>query len=152
MLIHKATMGVLDRLWTGEYRRSPDGMVQPADRWATPADVERPEEWWEVPSHGPLARTIRTHYPWLEPQVDEAGALIGVTVLREGPEGPEPGGRAEEAGRRGYRRRRQLRPTGLMPFLVQQADCLLPGQAVRGRRRGGADGAAVHRAGKGAAP
>lgn len=117
MLVHKRTMGVLDRIWTGEYRRGPSGLPEPADRPATLDDVEEPGDWWEVSSIGPMAKVIRMYYPWMVPRVDGAGNLVGVTAAREAQAKPEAPSRAQDAARRGYQEGRRLRPTGLMPFL-----------------------------------
>ena len=138
MLVHKRTMGVLDRIWKGFYRRGPGGVSEPVCQTATLADVDDPDEWWDIPSTDHLAAVIRSCYPWLEPQVDEAGALTGVTVLREGRSEEERlrEARAREAARRGYRSPGRVRPKGLMPFLGASQHTSNPGAApdMRGKK------------------
>ena len=124
MLVHKATMGVLDRLWSGQYIRGADGFQVPADRPATLADVDDPTEWWEIPSRSPLARKIRRYYPLLRPVMDENGGLVEAVPLcskaeQEAAEKAREAkaARIQEAARRGYREVKRVRPLGLMPFL-----------------------------------
>ena len=69
-------MGVLDRIWTGRHSRGPDGVLTPVDRLAALSDVEDPENWWEIPSQGALARKIRRYYLLLRPVVDGEGRLV----------------------------------------------------------------------------
>ena len=69
-------MGVLDRIWEGQYARGPDGTQIPVDRPAALSDVEDPEAWWEIPSQGALARKIRRYYLLLRPVVDGEGRLV----------------------------------------------------------------------------
>ncbi len=123
MLVHKATRGVLDCIWTGRYIRGPDGARLPLERPARLSDVDDPEAWWEIPGAGPLARRVRRYYPFLRPVVDGEGRLADVIPLRQ-EEGREAAGQAEErrreAGRRGYKNPGRVRPTGLMPFLCTE--------------------------------
>lgn len=123
-LVHKATMGVLDRLWTGQYTRTPDGAASPLERPAALSDVEDPENWWEIPSRSSLAGRIRLHYPFLRPVTDAEGQLVDVVALgsEAGQEAAERAReaketRTKEAARRGYRNAGRVRPLGLMPFL-----------------------------------
>lgn len=120
MLVHKATMGVLDRLWTGQYARGPDGTRVPLERPARLTDVDDPEVWWEVPASSPLARKLRLHYPWLRPEVGEDGRLTDVVPIRDDEAGGEPDQEelAQEARARGYQSvGRARRPRGLFGFL-----------------------------------
>lgn len=123
-------MGVLDRIWDGQYTRGPDGTLNPVERQAVLSDVDVPEDWWEIPSRSPLARRIRLHYPFLSPVVDEEGTLVDVIPLRTGA-GQETAERAravkaaqiQEAARRGYQKAGRMRPLGLMPFLSCTHTC-----------------------------
>lgn len=123
MLVHKSTMGVLDRIWTGRHSRGPDGVLTPVDRPAALSDVENPEAWWEIPSQGALARKVRRYYPLLRPVVDEEGGLVEVVLCpdddQEATERAREvkAARTQEAARRGYRKAGKVRPLGLMPFL-----------------------------------
>lgn len=130
MLVHKATMGVLDRIWTGRHSQGPDGVLTPVDRPAALSDVEDPEAWWEIPSQGTLARKIRRYYPLLSPVVDGEGRLVEAVPLCPD-EDQEAAERArevntamtQEAARRGYRKAGKVRPLGLMPFLSCTPSC-----------------------------
>lgn len=136
MLIHKATMGVLDRIWTGRHSRVPDGVLTPVDRPAALSDVDDPETWWEIPSQGALARKIRRYYPLLRPVVDEEGRLVEAVPLcpDEDQEAVERARKAkaaktQEAARRGYQKAGKVRPLGLMPFLSCTPPCNKTGAA-----------------------
>lgn len=113
-------MGVLDRLWTGQHILDLDGILRPVERLAVLTDVDDPENWWEIPSRGPLARKISRYYPDIQPLTDQDGALSDVIPFHpEGDEEVEERARAarQEAARRGYRKAGKVRPLGLMPFL-----------------------------------
>lgn len=123
-------MGVLDRIWTGQHTRGPDGILNPVERPVVPSDVDNPEDWWEIPSRGALAQKIRRYYPLLRPVVDEEGCLVEVVPLcpEERQEAAETvreakAARVQEAARRGYRRAGRVRPLGLMPFLSCTHTC-----------------------------
>ena len=129
-------MGVLDRIWEGQYTRGPDGTQIPADRPAVLSDVEDPEAWWEIPSQGALARKVRRYYPLLRPVVDKEGGLVEVVPLcpDEDQEATKrarevKAARTQEAARRGYRKAGKVRPLGLMPFLSCTPPCNKPGAA-----------------------
>jgi hypothetical protein len=129
-------MGVLDRIWTGRHSRGPDGVLTPVDRLAALSDVEDPENWWEIPSQGALARKTRRYYPLLRPVVDKEGRLVEVVPLYpdEDLEAAErarkaKAARTQEAARRGYRKAGKVRPLGLMPFLSCTPPCNKPGAA-----------------------
>lgn len=129
-------MGVLDRIWTGQHTRGPDGILNPVERPAVPSDVDNPEDWWEIPSRGALAQKIRRYYPLLRPVVDEEGCLLEVVPLcpNEDQEASEraretKAARTQEAARRGYRKAGRVRPLGLMPFLSCTPPCNKPGAA-----------------------
>ncbi len=109
MLVHKATMGVLDQFWTGRHRKVTDGGEEPvmAEHTLenTPLD---PAEWWEVPRGSALGRKLRRYYPFCSPVVSQDGSLDGVNVWprwkREGQSAPPaPSGRE----RRSRQRRRR---------------------------------------------
>ncbi len=123
-------MGVLDRLWTGQYTRGPDGAASPLERPAVLSDVDNPEDWWEISSRGSLALRIRLHYPFLSPVTDAEGALVDVLLLCQEAyqEAAEKARevkaiRLQEAARRGYRNAGRVRPKGLMPFLSCMPPC-----------------------------
>lgn len=127
-------MGVLDRIWTGQHTRGPDGILNPVERPAVPSDVDNPEDWWEIPSRGALAQKIRRYYPLLRPVVDEEGCLLEVVPLcpNEDQEASEraretKAARTQEAARRGYRKAGKVRPLGLLPFLSCTPSCNKPG-------------------------
>lgn len=120
MIVHKATMGVVDRVYTGKNQTGPDGVVVPVMREARLSDYPwlDPAEWWDVTDPA-LQKRLRRYYPDLRPVVDEAGELVDAEILR-----PEEDREAEktaqaEARARGYKRKGNLRRTGLMPFLVK---------------------------------
>ena len=75
-------MGVLDRIWTGQYRLGPDGRRLPLERPARLADFPelKASEWWEVDTRTPLARKLRRYYPWVTPVTGPDGALIDVLL------------------------------------------------------------------------
>ena len=126
MLIHKETMGVLEYIWTGQFRRGADGLSEPVNRPAKLAELPEldPAQWWELSGSHPLARKILKHYPWLTPVVGEQGELLDVEVVPDAAqqarlmrETARSEAMTREAASRGYRRRRGLRPRNLMPFL-----------------------------------
>lgn len=108
MLVHKATMGVLDQFWTGRYRKAPTGGEEPVMAEYTLENTPlSPDEWWEVPRGSALGRKLRRHYPFCSPAVSEDGSLDGVSVWprwrREGlsaPPAPAPGRRSRQRRRR----------------------------------------------------
>ncbi len=114
MLVHKATMGVLDRFWTGRHRKPPGGGEEPVMAEYTLENTGLdPAEWWEVPRGSALGRKLRRYYPFCSPAVSEDGSLDGVTAWprwkREGLSAPPaPAG----PGRRSRQRRRRA---GVMP-------------------------------------
>ncbi len=113
MLVHKATMGVLDQFWTGRHRKTSAGGEEPvmAEHTLenTPLD---PAEWWEVPRESALGRKLRRYYPFCSPEVSADGRLDGVTVWprwrREGLSVP-PAPPGKDRRSRQHRRR-----TGIM--------------------------------------
>ena len=125
MLIHKATMGVLEYIWHGEYRTvqsKPGNPVRvPVMNRVTPADIPDydPKEWWQVQDGSPLARKIHRNYPYLTPIVGENGELLDVTIARE--TGLQETDLKEEMRRearaRGYKSRVALRPKNMFTFL-----------------------------------
>ena len=123
-------MGVLDRIWTGQHTRGPDGILSPLERQAVSSDVDHPEDWWEIPSRSSLARRIRLHYPFLSPVLDEEGGLVDVVPFcteadQEAAERAREAKAAQvqEAARRGYRKAGRVRPLELMPFLSCTHTC-----------------------------
>ena len=135
MLIHKRTMGILTWMWTGGHRRMADGTTGLVMREYRFSDLPREdwENWWEIPTNSPLGRKIRQYYPWLEPVLGADGELLDVDITaddreaeRERQQIQQRAARQEEAVRRGYRKRGMVRPTGLMPFLVQQKEKTAP--------------------------
>lgn len=125
MLIHKRTMGILDRVWTGRHTRTQNGTLLPMERLAVLSDVDSPEDWWEIPSLGALAKKVRRYYPLLRPVTDEEGHLVGVVPLYpdEDQKAAErareaKAARTQEAARRGYRKAGKVRPLWLMSFLT----------------------------------
>lgn len=77
MLIHKATLGVLEYApWDGTCRtfngvRLP--VLQPASLSKLGLD---PAEWWELDGRSALAKTVRQCWPWFTPVVC-GGELVG---------------------------------------------------------------------------
>lgn len=78
MLVHKATMGVLVEIYTGEVGYNSNGCTYPVYRAPTLEDVDDPDEWWEVPPGTAFSKTLAHYYPNLIPITDENGQLIGV--------------------------------------------------------------------------
>lgn len=125
MLVHKGSMGVLEYIWTGQYRRERTGAKVPVEQMAKLADLPQldPADWWEIPGDTPLAKRLRIYYPYVEAVVSPAGDLVDVSPLQavKASEGlAEQQARQEEARRRGYRAPGRVRPKGLMPFLMGQ--------------------------------
>lgn len=94
MLIHKATLGVLDYYWTGRYAKGPDGQQLPLmAEYTLEGTGLGADEWWYVPSRSPLASRIRWSYPWMDPVIGEEGELLDIHPWprwkREGETPPE---------------------------------------------------------------
>ena len=94
MLIHKATLGVLDYYWAGRYAKGPDGQQVPLMvEYTLEGAGLGADEWWYVPSRSPLAARIRWSYPWMDIVLGEDGELLDVHPWprwkREGEEPPE---------------------------------------------------------------
>lgn len=109
MLIHKRTMGVLERIWTGDYQKNSKGDLMPINRAAKLSDVDAPDDWWEIPDGTPLSKTIHIYYPWIIPEVDSEGMLIGVKLDLD----RSDLGTIESTKKR-------IRRKGLMPFLKKE--------------------------------
>lgn len=124
MLVHKATMGILDKIWRGEYIHSKNDGLIPLLRSVQLEDF--PElnaaDWWEVPDTGPLAKRILRYYPLLLPVTDEAGELVDAVILRPGKREEDRAALNAEAARRGYQKRGYVRPKMLFPFLSSGAN------------------------------
>lgn len=121
MLVHKATMGVLDEIWDGTYRKQADGSYAPVSRHTNMADFPElsPEDWWEIPDTSPLAARILRSYPFICPVMAENGELLDVVPLSFADQEREAEKKTldAEAARRGYKKRGCVRPKGLFPFL-----------------------------------
>lgn len=121
MLVHKETMGVLYRIWTGEHRKGLTGLLEPVVRSPTLSDVDDPNEWYEIPDNGPFSKTILMYYPWITLEFDSDGNIIGVSIqdnpMRPLKEKADSIAIKRESENRGYSRNRKLRPKELMPFL-----------------------------------
>lgn len=78
MLIHKATLGVLEFApWDGSYRTF-NGVCIPILRPATLAGLGLdPADWWEVDGRSSLAKALRGCWPWFDPVVI-AGELVDI--------------------------------------------------------------------------
>lgn len=118
MLVHKRTLGVIETVWTGKYVLV-QGVSYPVDQQVRISDVDDPDEWWELPKDSKLAAKIRKLYPWMIPEIDEQGNLIGVQ-----PDKPDTVDlnaikeeRQKEAQARGYQHAGRIRPKNLMSFL-----------------------------------
>lgn len=123
MLIHKATMGVLDRVWLGKYQYDAKlGTKTPVLHAVTLSDVDDPEDWWEIPSNSSLAKMVQRYYPRIFPEVDtETGQLVNVRIQKEKEEQTLAVPFAKsEAEQRGYKRRVQIRPKDVMLFLRKE--------------------------------
>lgn len=118
MLVHKRTLGVIETIWTGEYATN-HGTSYPVDSQIHIADVDDPDEWWELPKDSKLAAKIRKLYPWMTPEIDEQGNLIG--VQSDKPDSVDVNAvneeRKKEAQARGYKYAGRARPKNLMSFL-----------------------------------
>lgn len=84
MLVHKRTMGVLDRYWTGRYTTWQGESVPLMAEYTMEGGGFPREEWWEVPRDSPLGRRVRILYPFCTPVVDENGGLVGVMPEKTG--------------------------------------------------------------------
>lgn len=98
-----------------------------------------PEEWWEIPDRGLLARKVREHYPDCIPVVGEDGALRDVILPGQSGERAQEerskaerdkAERSEEAARRGYKNTACLRPKNIFRFL--RDGCTEPSQETEG--------------------
>lgn len=127
LLIHKETMGVLRDVWTGAFRRTMAGGLEPVMcpvRLADLPDLDA-NAWWEVPAASPLGRKALRYYPWMEPVSGPDGALLDVIPTADALALEEASREAvrleqlrKEAAARGYRQNaRSLRPRNIMPFL-----------------------------------
>ncbi len=122
MLVHKETMGVIDSIWTGKYERvKGESIPRPVYVQLTLADVSDPENWWEIPSHGPLYKNILRNYPWITPKTNEKQELVGVVIQKRFDKSEESGldkeALQQEANKRGYKSISKLRRKNLLPFL-----------------------------------
>ena len=106
MLVHKRSLGVLDRMWDGESYQTWHGVKVPLLRPVILAGLGLdPDEWWEVT--GSLAAQVKRCYPWFVPVV-ENGELAGIEpypkwkIYGEAP--PEPAA-PQRTGRRRRRRK-----------------------------------------------
>lgn len=117
-------MGVLDRVWIGEYRHGQDGGIYPYFRSARLRDFPAlaPGEWWELPANGPLVRKVRRYYPDILPVTDDAGGLVDVVLPKRETAEDGAAARREEAARRGYKRAASVRPLGVFEFLNHQKE------------------------------
>ena len=106
MLLHKATMGVLDTIWTGRYAAARTGRYPVLLKASLDLCGLDPGDWWEVPSH--LVVRARRSYPWMDPVVSETGELLDLIPWPEwriyGERPPEP----DPAPKTGRRRRRRI--------------------------------------------
>jgi hypothetical protein len=105
MLVHKATMGVLDRFWTGRYAIGRDGTPEPVmEEYSLKNSGLAGDEWWFVARGSALGRRVRSVYPCCTPVTDEAGKLIAVIAwprrMKAEKEAP-----AQTKRRRPYRKR-----------------------------------------------
>ncbi len=120
MLIHKATMGVLDVYWTGRYRADCVEGVLPVMAEYTLAGAELPEaDWWEVPRDSALGRKALRYYPCCTAVVGADGSLVDIAPWPawrvEGlPAPPEP----PEAPKRTRKGRQHRRKAGLLEYLL----------------------------------
>lgn len=119
MLVHKQTMGIIDRVWTGDYMTDQNGVRIPIERKVILDDVDSPDDWWEVSTDSSLGKRIKKFYPFITPIVDNDGNLVDVVSINEYDEAEEQLKKIkmEEMANRGYKNRRGARPLGLMPFL-----------------------------------
>lgn len=114
-------MGVLDMVWTGSFTRGIDGILTPKYRSVSISEVDDPDNWWEIPSNGSLARRIRLSYPFIDPVVSDDGSLVDINLQHTDEEKEQmeqiKAAKTKEAKRRGYKSGSRVRPLGLMPFL-----------------------------------
>lgn len=78
MLVHKATLGVLQWYWDGESYLIFDGVQRPKMELVTfeTHDLD-PEEWWQIPNGTYLSKKIAWSYPFFEPKIVD-GLLVDV--------------------------------------------------------------------------
>jgi len=121
MLIHKATMGILIDVWTGQTRRDSTGQLVPIYRPISLCDFPdlNAEEWWELPNDHPIAGKLKRYYPWLTPIISAEGALVDVIPTQVQTKTTDAGDAEAqaEAARRGYKNKKHLRPLGMFQFL-----------------------------------
>jgi hypothetical protein len=111
VLVHKATLGVLQWTWDGVSYEIVQGVRCPRLEAVTLETYGLDSaDWWQIPNGTPLARQIALYYPFFDPVVTE-GELVGVQPWpawrRYGEEEPEQVQRPEgRTNRRKYNRRR----------------------------------------------
>ena len=79
VIIHKKTMGAVDRIWNGKWRiiqcrREP--FYEPAKLSDFPE--LNPDDWWEIRTGSKLGKKVVRYYPEIEPVVDENGLLVDI--------------------------------------------------------------------------
>ena len=122
MLVHKSTMGVVDRIWTGQYtilKRNGPAIKVPKYVEATFTTcnisvIER-DKWWYVPSNSTLAKKILKVYPDCRPVTNDDDELIDITI---GASADELGEFLSEINKRHKKTKtKKQRPTDVFPGL-----------------------------------
>ncbi len=121
MLIHKATMGVLDLYGTGRYRAAGADGVLPVMAEYTLAGAGLPEaDWWEVPRDSALGRKALRYYPCCTAVLAADGSLVDIAPWPawrvEGLPAPPP--EAPKTPRRTGTGRQHRRRAGLLEYLL----------------------------------
>lgn len=87
MIVHKATMGIVEHVWTGKYAKSVVGPKIPLLVEAALQSCNIPESeydlWWYVPNGSSLAKKLRRCYPDCIPIIDADGYLVDVKSALE---------------------------------------------------------------------
>jgi hypothetical protein len=112
VLVHKATLGVLQWAWDGASYETFQGVRCPRLEAVTLETYGLDAaDWWQVPNGTPLARQIALTYPFFDPVVAE-GELVGIhpwpAWRRYGEEPEQQQTQTSKPRRRGkYNRRRR---------------------------------------------
>jgi hypothetical protein len=111
VLVHKATLGVLQWAWDGVSYETFQGVRCPRLEAVTLETYGLDSaDWWQIPNGTPLARQIALCYPFFDPVVTE-GELVGVQPWpawrRYGEEEPEQDQPVKPRRRGKYNRRRR---------------------------------------------
>lgn len=119
MLIHKASKGVIHRIFTGKTIWDPvteKKIPQEVEATFENVSLDNPQEWVYLSNHSKFAPIILKFYPDIDLFFDEDGRISGIAVSFLPPPDEISAKKKEDAKQRGYTRSyRNLRPTGIFP-------------------------------------